>query len=427
MKTQLFALASAALVSTAAFALEADPPAAAAKPKTDAMAPVVTGQAVAADSSTQADEYLGGGKHGCNGCCDPCHRCVWVYAEYLNWWTRNDDTPALLGSATTRGNITSVSPLWGDSVSDDPRQGFRAGGGFYPHCKMKNIGVEANFFSLGNHSDQATFNSTANLVLARPFVDATTGTQTGLILGGGTTGETAQASFRHDSRLWGGNIGLRTRVGGGETCSGCDGGACGNSCKCCVELLAGYQYYGLNEAQRIRTTQNGGRAAPTTVDVDEDFETDNSYHGGYLGFAGEYNCGKWFVGFNGRAGVGDVRQISRINGTTTTTVNGVASTTETGQLLALQSNIGRRLDNDFTWASELGVKLGIQPICWLRGWIGYDFLYIHNVNRPGGIIDPVVNRDQLAGFGANPLAPNYNPRRDAFWAHGLNAGVELKF
>jgi hypothetical protein len=439
MKKHLFALASAVLLAPATYALEGERLAPVASGQ-----PLLSGQAVATDGAMTTDgsvSYLdgGSGKHGCRGC-DPCRRCVWVYGEYLHWWTRGDDTPTLLNATTTFGGNVRVD-TFGGQLNDDYRQGFRAGGGFFPHCKSRNLGIEASWFSLGSRNDDGAFTANEVTTVGIPFFNAVTGLPETLLIGAPAQRLQGSVSANHRSRFHGGNVGFRTRLTGND-CGGCGGdcgGSCGggidfggdcggDSCVRCLDFQYGYQYYQLNETLGVRTSSGlVGANLPTTQFVAEDFDNDNQYHGGYLGLAGEFNCGKWFVGGNVRGGVGYMQQISRIRGSTTTSVGAVSTTVPFGQVFALPSNIGGRIEDEITWSGEVGVKIGYQPTCWFRTYVGYDFIYIDQTFRPGGAVDPHVNRAQLAGFGAGPAQPVYSPKREAFWAQGFTAGVELKF
>lgn len=445
MKKHLFALASAALLAPTAFAEDAGQ----AAPVADK--PVVVGQTLVADaaavsSGSWLDDKGSKGHKGGKICKDPCHTCVWVYGEYINWKAKGDETPTLLTSQTVTPGAAPVTTTFGGDLNDSERQGFRAGGGFFPH-KAKNLGVEAHWFSLGARNVDGTFASDGATTVGRPFFNVVTGLNEVLPVGA-PLGIAGQGSLSHSSRFWGGSLGLRHRLDGGcgkgcgkdcggDLCgdancgdSGCDDSGCGKwggNCASCFNLQYGYQYYQLNEAISVRTSSATGVAAPASQFVAEDFDNSNQYHGGYLGFAGEYNCGRWFVAGNARAGVGYIQEVSRIRGTTTTTVGGVATTTPVGNLLALPSNLGGRVEDEITWSGEAGIRVGLQVCCAFRPYIGYNYLYIDQVLRPGGVIDTRVNRDQLAGFNANPNMPTYSPRRDNFWAHGWTAGFELKF
>ena len=62
----------------------------------------------------------------------------------------------------------------------------------------------------------------------------------------------------------------------------------------------------------------------------------------------------------------------------------------------------------FTVVPEVGVNLGYQFTSYLRGSLGYNFLYWSSVARAG---------DQLTGI----------PKATDFWVQGLTAGVSFRF
>jgi hypothetical protein len=373
-----------------------------------------TGHSVLSESPPMSDD---GGLGGAS--CDPCRRCVWAYGEYLNWWSKADKTPPLL---TTLPAVDGAPPAQDlrNEFNDDPRKGYRVGVGFFPNCPCSNLGLEANWFWFRQMDDRIAAEGTPTTFLARPFQNAVTGQPDLLILGGGQAGLGASAVVRETSRLEGGNAGVRWRIRGNED-QGC------GTCCCNAFLLAGYQYYRLSEGLDIATRTAGGTFAPFSQVSSETFNASNQYHGGYLGLGGEVVCGKVFIDGNVRAGVGSIHETADVFGSTTTTQGGATVTIPSGQLLALQSNSGRHTDNDVTWSGEAGVRVGYQPTCWFRTYVGYDYLYIDRVLRPGGEVNTTVNRGQLFGVTGGPAQPNFSPSRDSFWAHGFNVGIEIKF
>jgi hypothetical protein len=95
-------------------------------------------------------------------------------------------------------------------------------------------------------------------------------------------------------------------------------------------------------------------------------------------------------------------------------------------------NAGRIEYNRFVVVPEVGVNLGWQATSWLRLNVGYDFLYINDVARPGSQIDPFVNPKLVpasAAFGSTsgPNFPTPTAKSDTFWAQGVQFGVEVKY
>jgi hypothetical protein len=83
---------------------------------------------------------------------------------------------------------------------------------------------------------------------------------------------------------------------------------------------------------------------------------------------------------------------------------------------------------------QLGLQAGWQPLDWIRLFVGYDFLYLSDVARPGDQVDRVINPTQGPAFTNNPNSvltgparPTFPGRSTDFWAHGLSFGVELRY
>jgi len=70
-------------------------------------------------------------------------------------------------------------------------------------------------------------------------------------------------------------------------------------------------------------------------------------------------------------------------------------------------------------------------------FVGYDFLYISDVARPGNQIDGGVNlfrtslvqqaNPPIAAPANDPSRPAFSAAQSNFWAQGLNLGAEVRF
>jgi hypothetical protein len=61
--------------------------------------------------------------------------------------------------------------------------------------------------------------------------------------------------------------------------------------------------------------------------------------------------------------------------------------------------------------------------------IGYSFLFLGDVVRPGDVVDPVVNGLLLDGSlpFAGPSRPDFSWDDSDLWIMGINLGVEYSF
>ena len=141
--------------------------------------------------------------------------------------------------------------------------------------------------------------------------------------------------------------------------------------------------------------------------------------------------GNLFLASTFKVALGEVHQTVDINGNTTFAVPGV-TTASPGGLLALPTNIGSYTRDHFAVVPEVGVKVGYQVTEHLRVFVGYTFLYLSNVLRPGELIDRTVNVSQLPSIlGPGTLVGAPRPaltfKDTDFWTQGVNFGLELRY
>ena len=65
---------------------------------------------------------------------------------------------------------------------------------------------------------------------------------------------------------------------------------------------------------------------------------------------------------------------------------------------------------------------------------GYSFLYVNSVVRPGNQINRNINPTPSVSWTGEPPAtlkgpaePSFEFNSSSFWAHGINAGLTLRF
>ena len=160
------------------------------------------------------------------------------------------------------------------------------------------------------------------------------------------------------------------------------------------------------------------------------FRTRNQFYGPQAGLRGEYRSGSVFVSLGGKLGIGNVHQRVDIDGRSD--VAGVGGVP--GGLLATQgSNLGQFTTNRFGVLVDVGVAAGYQFAAWGRAKVGYDFLYLNDVARPGQQVDGTTLNSRLIPTsrnfaGASGLAaPVPTGRTDDFFAHGFRVGLELMY
>jgi hypothetical protein len=359
-------------------------------------------------------------------CCtdEPCR--VWYDAEYIHWRLRHAELPPLvttsppgtpLAAAGVLGLPTTTILIGGPAGPDsNERDGGRFTIGFWLNCE-RDLALESTSFFLDERRFTAALSSTGIPILARPFqvlnppAGVVVPTQASeLVAFPGLVSGTVVVTTK--SSLWGTELNLRTVL-----LRNC----CGR-----LDFLTGFRTLGLDESVGISEDllANG-----TSIREADGFSTHNNFYGGQFGL--NWNCrrGRWTLDVLGKVALGDTHESTNISGFTTRTIGGV-SMTESGALLAQQSNIGHFTKDTFSVVPEVGVKLGYQITPRLKFTVGYTFLYWSQVARAADQIDTVVNVTQLpfstTGL-IGPARPAFFGRTQDFWAHGISVGLELKF
>jgi hypothetical protein len=393
----------------------------------------------------------------CCTCCQPSR--WWVSAEYLLWFTRQDQVPALVTTSPagtpqffpppTAGPFTGlrgvpfagtlgtpgVSTLFGDQGIDyGTRSGGRFTAGVWFDCNQC-VGLEGSFFFLSD--DSVNFSAASNAagmpILARPFFDPgllllspngtavfTQGNNAELVSFPGVLA--GSVNVTSSSRFWGGDLNLRTNLWRG----------------CCwrFDLLTGFRYLQLDESLAISENLTtlapmGGIPTGTNIFVFDRFGTRDSFYGGQIGGRLELHKGRWGLDFLAKVALGDSHETANINGQTSFAPPGNPITTVQGGLLTQPGlNIGHYTQDQFSVVPEVGLNLSYQWTPHFRTFVGYSFLYWANVWRPGQQIDREVNETFLPGSPvghtgeARPIFPAHSTD---FWAQGINFGFEFKF
>jgi hypothetical protein len=375
---------------------------------------------------------------GCTDYGNPPSR-FWVSAEYLLWNIKNQQIPALVttspnGTPQAMAGVlpraTVLFPPDNGSLWDGLRSGARLTFGMWL-CEDQCLGIESSSFFLGQNSNNFVYSSTGNPILARPFTNVPTsliaplpGQLSELVAFPGVVA--GSVTVHTSSQLYGTELNLRSNLWRG----------------CCwrIDAIGGFRYINLNESLDVRENLS---EAPTPftpggpVMVHDSFETSNNFYGGQFGLDMGFKRGRWSLDLLGKIGIGDMHESVRIDGSTAfPSLNAVAP----GGFLALPSNIGSFERNRLAFVPEGGLKVGFQATQHCRLFVGYTFMYLSDVVRPGDQIDTRVDLRQvpvasfITGGPAAPgmimppaSLPGVPMKRSDFWAQGVNFGVEFKF
>lgn len=388
------------------------------------MPPAADGKSSLAHAPSVSDEAW-------HGCATPAYPRVWGGAEALLWWVKNSpvNTP-LLTLATNPadpksgaiGSANTVVLLGNQSYDIGARFGGRFTLGGWLDSEGT-IGLEASYMLLSPRSTSQTFGTSglaASPSLAVPFFNPLTGTETSAGLAG--PGLPGAATLRVANELQSAELNL---VGNflrrdNFTLSG----------------LVGFRYLRFKEELDFGL-ENSALGAGHLFRSRDDFAGTNNFYGGQIGLRGEYQLGKFFVEATGKLGLGAMDQAVDVGGVSTA-VNvgappGFNFVNAPGGSFAQPTNFGHHTRTEFDVLPEFDLKLGYNVTRNIQAFVGYNFLYLNNVVRPGAVIDHSINPSQVpaltpAPFAlVGPAAPSFSFSRSDFWAQGMMFGMEVKY
>jgi Putative beta barrel porin-7 (BBP7) len=352
---------------------------------------------------------------------------TWFRAEYLYWWVREQKTPALAGTVPLGiammdqlppGSITPLFGGTGDRIHYNGQSGARFTGGVWTD-PSQTLGFEASFFQLGKNNLNFIRRTIGDPVVGPVFNDPVAAQQV-ILLPIDPTVQTSTVSINATNQLWGAELNALRR---GTAIFFADR----------LDLLCGFRYAQfdetLDEFAAVKAPPGSNLASIGTFD---NFSVHNRFYGPQIGFVSRWTYGNWFVDTTGKLALGILDREAHVNGGTGLVIPGTTSVGLPGGILAQPSNSGSFENARFSVLSELTFNGGYQIASGAKVFVGYNFLCINNVVRAGGLIDQVDSR-QVPGLNfPNPPPPDaLRPRtdfRDArFWAHGFNAGIELKY
>jgi hypothetical protein len=368
-----------------------------------------------------------------DGCCDggSCNwtgcRCrqIWGRAEFLEWWIRGSNTPPLI-STSPQGTPTGVagvlpgaSVLFGDQrINGQGHSGGRFTLGYwFDPCAT--VGIEDTFLFLGNIHQSFQASSNGNPILARPFFNTVTGQQDAVLLAFPNI-VVGAVNITSGSQVYGNEVNLRRAL-------------YADDCRR-VDVLAGYRFFQFNEGLRINTNTTSidpSSTVPvgTTFGVFDSFNTRNQFNGGQLGINSRYSNGCWGIDLLAKLALGGMTQTVRIDGGTVVTVPQTPAVSNTGGILAQNSNIGSFQRTRFSVIPEFGVNLHRNlGQCW-RANLGYTVMVITNVARPGDQISTQLDPNQFPPPAtAGPFTfPAFAFHDSDIWLQGINVGLEYNF
>ena len=394
--------------------------------------------------------------------CLPSRRC-WATSESLLWWFKNSPVPvplvtsgappASLSSTTFPGTLgvpnTQVA-IGGAGVDTGSHWGGRFTTGYWLD-DGETVGVEASYlFLAGGKGGQtvATSGLPGSANLAVPYFDVT-GAAAGqhdvpgeavFVLPGPLQGFSGQVipgfagvmTLATASRLQGAGLNGTWQIQ--------------NNGRLCLGALAGFTWLQLREdltfgVQSVGLPGGFPFLAGNFFNTRDQFSTVNNFYGGRDRTAGRVSVQSLFPARNsGHFRRHRARETADVFGATQTSngnisyhTQGTAGQVLPGGIFAQQTNGGSHGTNRFAVATDVTLTGGYRLARWATLSVGYSFLLIADVARPGDQIDRQIN-STLTGLAAaarmpttGPALPSFPFQNSSFSAQGITFGLELQF
>ncbi len=337
----------------------------------------------------------------------------WINADYVYWRIDGDSLPALVSTGSTLLTANTQVLFGGGTENQGWSSGVRVRAGS-PFGAKPRLGVAGGFFTLGEVKTTFTDSSTGTPIIARPFVNTSTGQQDAEVVAFGTS--PGNVAVNLTSAVFGGDVGVTQAL-----CT---------SCSHRLQLRLGYRLLHLADHFDVTShsqTSLGGQSL--TIDIGDHFATTTTFHGVNAGISGTEDHGAWSTDWHAALAAGVNRSAISIAGSTTAAIGTSApSTLAGGGLLALSSNIGSSNDSRGAVVVDLGADFGIRlsKQCRLVG--GYTFMDWRAVMRPGGVIDTTVNPNLVPpATSGGPSRPTLQKNPASVAIQGVNVGVVFRF
>jgi hypothetical protein len=361
----------------------------------------------------------------------------WDSDEYVLWWLKPMALPNLLIGGRGPGVPLAGQPDSTILIGGETKAQEHSGGRFMVGWAVdacQTIGIEFGYFFLGSRSYTqaiASVGGAGDWNLARPFVSPITGTEHSF-----RVAEVGLSSGRFEmvasSRVQGAEVNAMSHLWAGGQFR--------------FDGLLGFRFLQVNEglriAQRTNEVDNNFyilgfpvdqpppyRPYVSVIDIVDQIDGHNIFYGGQIGLRADWSHGPVFVETISKVAFGQTNEVVKISGVQVVHNDGVPTSGPTG-FYGQPTNSGRFTSSVFAVVPEVTVRTGWQ-YKHSRWFVGYNFLYLSRLARPGDQIDERLFPPSR-NFGLTELrAPTHHPQfrfqQSDFWAQGLVLGAELRY
>lgn len=327
----------------------------------------------------------------------------WLRYDTLLWWVEERDTPPLI--ATGANSVTQ----FGDPISSGLAPGFRVDYGHYFGDGTIGLGLKVSGLFGEDEDYQISSTDPAN-VITRPFFNTNGigGPQFDQLIVSGlgpTTGSfSATSEFDY----------LASEVYGRMNFD--------KSSNYSIDLIGGFSAFMIDDMLSLTSISDQGGTRTTLNDM---FDVENRFYGGQLGIETMFHKGKWSLTTLTKVHLGNMNNRVAISGSSRNAVlpdpPGPGADFTNG--FFVQGQQGTYEDDEFSFAPELGLRLGYSPRCNVELTVGYSMIYWNNVALAGEQINPYLDGTLILSNTAGAQAALYEVEKGSLWMQGIDLGV----
>lgn len=334
--------------------------------------------------------------------------------ELLLLFREGDSIPTLVTTSPQGTAADTAGQLPGATILAGGEQAFKdltAGGRltlgtWLDDCRDRSLVFRGWTATESDYSFSARQGINAGPILAIPTTNAGVADAVLIAFPDSTAnfGRFGSVNVSANSQVYGGDISVRQFLTGGLGTT--------------FDVLYGYQYMHLDENLSLATTSTKtqdpfpAQIGNNLTTLDE-FETNNNFHGGQLGFAGGYREGCWSFDWLGKVGFGQIkREAERRGRSVITTDTPPPAINDTG-LLVNDVNSGSYSSSTFGFAPEFDVSVGWHKYPRFDVTFGYNIIAMTDAVRLSGIMDPTNTLD----------TPQSSVNYGTFMMQGMHFGI----
>jgi hypothetical protein len=336
-----------------------------------------------------------------------------VRAELLVWWLRSGQLPPIITSGPDGSEGVLGEPgtriAYGDEKIDTNRHlGMRL---ILDYPLNDSLSLRSSFFVVERNSRNFDVKSDGSLLVARPYLDANTGSPASVVLAGTTPQGIRTGGFDGLSKieLFGEELGLTAPLFIGEQNH--------------LRFLAGAYLLQMRERLDFKGVSHLPSEASLFGDTDR-VRVHDRFYGVQLGLESEHKLGALFLELRGKVAFGPTERVLKLRGEHVEHTPLEREESPFG-FLVLPSNRGTYRDDEWSIVCQFGVNGGYCLADWCRVYLGYTLIRWSNTIRAGDQLDTTLDFDQRAGEPGE--RPRVRLQPDYFWTMGINCGVEIRW